>query len=174
MRMKDKYGEGLVGYPKPSTSKGKLLQTVYVGRRQGSDRFLRVYEKLTDDGKLLLRAESEMKRNRSMALYKELCKCKSDDEVSLLLASEVMFQVQKDGQLHKSFAGCLSGATRPVKVRTDEGNTFDWIMNTCIPSIDRYINSHSSKNKDGIVSQLTKMVIGHVDGGLDTEDEKWN
>lgn len=157
VRLKNRYGENMVSYPRPSTSKGILLQTVYLGRREGSDRFLRVYMKLDENSRKLLRLETEIKRRRSRAIYRELCQNQWDEDVKAIIHSELKVQSQKDVQLDRLFYPYIEGHHKPVRVQSESSKTADWIVNTCIPSIDRHIHSHGADRIVEIENAILKM-----------------
>lgn len=156
-RMKDRYGEGMVGYPRPDVKNGQLMQTVYLGRRKGSDRFMRVYVKLSDEGDRLLRLEVEIKRNRSVSMYKELCLNQWDGDFKRVVHPELMLQAQKDRGLEAAFSQYIEGNHKPVKVKTKESETANWIIDVCLPSISRHLHSHSADRKDEIESMVLKI-----------------
>jgi Replication initiation factor. len=157
VRMRDKFGEGMVSYPRPDRIGGVLMQTVYVGRRQGSDRFLRVYMKMSGDGRQLLRLEVELKRRRSVAIYNEMCRESHDLNIGGIMASELKVQSQKDASLDKLYYKYIEGHVSPLKIKSSAPNTYEWIMTTCIPSIDRFIHDHGAEGRHEVESQLLKM-----------------
>lgn len=157
IRFKKKYGEQMVSYPKPSTMDGKILQTVYLGNRTGADRFLRVYVKLSKDSDKLLRLETELKRNRSHAVYVHMCNNRWDEDVYEMMVSELKYQSMKDVLLHQIFSSCLEGYSNVIKVQTKESNTARWITDVCIPAIDSHLHSHSADDKIVIENQILKL-----------------
>lgn len=135
---------------------GLELATVYCGNRASSPRFLRVYQKLTDDGTMLLRLEVEIKRKRSRQLGKYMQEFGSGDMSKG--RDELKLMSQKDSKLEMAYASVLEGWQKPITVGRWDTDTAAWIKNQCLPAIGRYVNDHNSSQAAEIISML-KLII---------------
>lgn len=150
-----------VAWPKPQRlADGQELATVYIGARESSARYTRVYQKLTDSGRKLLRLEVEMKESRALQHGKHLQEYAHGDVGKL--RDELAFVAQQDRKLEIAFAQVLEGNVRPIKVQRAESNTAEWIKRQCIPAIDKYLNGHSNDDTAEIAYALADIVSRHV------------
>lgn len=135
---------------------GYELATVYIGNRKSSPRFTRIYQKLTDEKEKLLRLEVEIKRNRAREHGKLLHEY-ADGNLRHL-RDELAFISQKDSRLELAFAEALQGYKKPIRVGAQETNTGAWIMNQCLPAMDKHLGSHSSNQTAAIISTMKEII----------------
>lgn len=155
-----------VAWPKAQRlADGTELATVYIGVREASNRYTRVYQKMTDSGRLLLRLEVELKESRALQHGKHLQEFANGDLSKL--RDELAFVAQQDGKLEMAFGEVLEGYRRPIKVQRRETNTADWIKRQCIPGIEKYLNLHSNDDTAEIAYLLAEIISKHVGGWAD-------
>lgn len=137
----DRKGKGkTVGWAESTDAKGRLTQTVYVGARN-SGRFLRLYEKLAGDTRLL-RCEWEIKRPYSDKWGRQL----AAGSVSL----SQIFRLYLDETRHDGLQGLympyLHGIlpASKVKIIKEDNKTEVWLKDTVLPVFARVINDHGS------------------------------
>lgn len=121
---------------------GFELATVYIGSREHSPRFVRIYQKLTADGQKLLRLEVEIKRDRAREHGKYLVEYASGDLSKI--RDELGFLSQYHPGLEYTFSASLEGWLKPVRVQRKETSTERWIFDQCLPAIAKYCNEHNS------------------------------
>jgi len=135
--------------------------TVSLGDRKTVTRFVRLYEKLLQDGGKLLRLEVEIKRRRADALMHGLVGV-CDYDMSKASA-ELKFVLQKafwsgsGNKVYNLFAETLENAGKVVRLSTHERNTEEWLMKTALPSIRKYLQSHSS-DKTAVVAEMDSIM----------------
>lgn len=150
-----------VSWPKAQRlADGQELATVYIGAREASARYTRVYQKMTDSGRKLLRLEVELKEARALQHGKHLQEYAHGDLSKL--RDELAFVAQQDKLLELAFAQVLEGNIRPIKVQRTESNTAEWIKRQCIPAIDKYLNLHSNDDTAEIAYALAEVISRHV------------
>lgn len=113
------------------------LITVSVGSRH-SETYARVYNKVTNDGVLLLRFEGEYKGKHARAIVDDLAKNTP--------AQILKWHVQKirDAGLENTFANVLNGIT-PHKARPkvkEVDKTAEWLLSSALPAFKRVISQH--------------------------------
>lgn len=151
---------------KAKGQKTTKLSTVYVNSRT-SQRFARIYEKMTAGWVKLLRLEVENKGDVARAIAKRLCDAQPDQRQEIKRA-EVLSFAQKDDKLHLIFSEVLSTAVKPVRVKSASGNTKRWILDTCFPAIRRYLNEHGNEGQDEIIQELVLTLAAYQ--GIDSKD----
>lgn len=135
---------------------GYELATVYIGNRAASPRYVRIYQKLTDEGKKVLRLEVEIKRKRAREHGKNLAEYGRGDVSKL--RDELAHVSQSDPKLHLAYSSALEGWKKPIRVGAQETNTGGWIIGQCLPAIGKYLNSHSSNQTAYIVAQMKEII----------------
>lgn len=131
------------------------LDTVYIGSRK-SERFARVYVKSAGEV-LFLRFEVEYKGYTANAISKM---CYHDETMISRFLYEFISGIPKDklgvvdGFLNL-LDGAKTGIINPKKIQDDD-STFDWITNSCLPTIFRYLNDHEKGDELAII--LLKMI----------------
>jgi hypothetical protein len=114
------------------------LETVYYGSRT-SDRFARIYVKVTADNSKLLRLEFEYKGDRSDQMFHQIRR-------GVFMGAQYWahdYGKIKDKKLNNIFAPCLPSAepvTERVQVKTDLDKTAAWLTDTCLPALSKYLN----------------------------------
>lgn len=134
----------MVNFAQSKDTQGRS-ETVYVGART-SERFTRIYVKLTHGGEKLLRLEVEYKGKRAAAMGRSLRAGKRPAEY---LAHELQTTF-KDKQLTAVFAPCLNGAqphTERVKISTNTQKTERWLLEQVLPAFVRTINAHDADQR---------------------------
>lgn len=130
-----------VGYPSPSRVDGTKMETVYIGKRTKSDRFYRVYMKLLDTSDFAVRFEAELKKRRSVAIWK-------DWEVSGLSRDSIVSELRLLGSMDRMIMKQLSCLDmmdgRAIRVRTQESQTERWLINDVMPVLKRFLCNHES------------------------------
>lgn len=125
---------------------GKKLETVYIGSRK-SEKFVRVYRKLDNEGKAYLRLEVEMKGKRSDVVAKKLSR--AGDDSQKFIGGVILHEVQKmeDEALSLLFEPQLSMDAERVRVKVSKApdKTKNWLIGQVLPAFERYINSHDSE-----------------------------
>lgn len=130
-----------VGYPSPSVIDGVKMETVYIGKREKSDRFYRVYVKITKESKPLIRYEAELKKRRSRAIFWEwLVNGFSQDS----LVAEMNVLADKDRIMSKYMNLNFSPDAKVVRVQTDDSRTERWIIRDVMPVIKKFICGHGN------------------------------
>lgn len=135
---------------------GHELATVYIGTRSSSPRFVRIYQKLTDDGDKLLRLEVEIKRKRAREHGKYLMEYASGNMDKA--RDELAFICQHDYRLELAFSHAIQNWKKPITVGSRSGNTSAWIKTQCLPAIARYLNDHSTHDSAEIVSVMKQII----------------
>jgi len=106
---------------------GATGSTVYVGSRM-SDKMLRVYQKVDGEGKKLLRAEFELKRDMAKEVTNQLRAGES-----LTLMYNYLIGKTGNGFLVETFT--VGDTVSPVKCKKPKPNTVIWFLDTVIPSL---------------------------------------
>lgn len=126
-----------VGWAESKTREGVELATVYIGSRK-SERVVRVYQKLTNGGGLLLRFEVEYKGRKARSVLNSM----KDHTKSQLLRAEI--ERINDNGLLSTFLPPLHGI-KPHDAKNEakaESKTNKWLLTQVLPTFERVINSH--------------------------------
>lgn len=151
-----------VGWPTPQRLRdGREMATVYMFTRKGSNRYARVYQKLSSAGNMLLRLEVELKEDRAAEHAKHI-KTLADGDMGIG-RDELAYTAQHDTELYDIFYHALEGNRRPVKVKQKDSDTAGWLLNTCAPSLERYLNSHSSDESIKVLEYYIDIIGRHMD-----------
>jgi len=153
-----------VGFPTPKgeTIEGRKLETVYVGQRSKSDRFYRIYMKEAEGVDYVLRFEVELKKRRSRAIWSHFT------DNGRIFADVLLAEIQKMAQMDKKasalLAPVISGDARPLRVRSNEGDTMRWILLDVMPIIERLILSHGNRSAlvDALYAALEKGEVSQL------------
>ena len=130
-----------VGWAESKHRKAGALETVYVGSRT-SNKFGRVYIKVTAGGARLLRFEIEFKKKHATELMARLHS--GAHSMSAILKYETR---QRSTQLLWSTLSPYLGEKDyaiKVKVESDNDKLREWLRTACLPSLVRYLNANQS------------------------------
>ena len=139
-----------------SGPQGTKLATVYFGSRT-SDRVTRLYEKMGMGDEVFLRFETEFKGKRCRAIGQELAKGLSRSEN--LLAAEIL-RFPHDG-VQLVFIDFILDP-RDIKLEKASGNTKRWLLETVIPSLDRFLNDHDATETTEVADLFFRVLVDHL------------
>ena len=115
----------------------KQLVSVGVGSRE-SEVYARCYQKVTNDGHMLLRFEGEYKGGKAEAIVRDIAEHTP--------AQFLLWHVQKldDSQLERTFSQALNGITPHwAKASVKQADkTAEWLLSSALPAFKRVINQH--------------------------------
>lgn len=132
----------------PSIDKETKLElaTVYIGSRF-SERIIRVYQKLTAGGELLLRFEVEYKTPRSNSVADMLSR--NEEKLVEYLLHEI--QTTKDDDLILAFSHIFTDVRpdsgRFARVKSNLDKRGKWLLEGVLPSFTNYINDHNASDE---------------------------
>lgn len=117
-------------------------ETVYIGNRQ-SERFTRVYIKMTDGGERLLRLEVEYKGKRARAMGRSLAAGRT---AAGYLKHELLNTLRDKplAELFSPLLGQVSAHTERIQVESSLGKTEKWLLKQVLPAFSRVINDPQS------------------------------
>jgi len=139
-----------------SGPQGSKLATVYFGSRQ-SDRLVRLYEKMGLGEEVYIRFECEYKGGRARAVGHELAK--GLETAQNLLAGEIL-RFPHDG-VQRHFGDHLADPL-DVKMVSEAGNTKRWLLETVIPSLDRFLNDHDANQRQEVADAFWRVLADHL------------
>lgn len=146
-----------------SQARGQDMMTLYCGSQE-SDQFSRTYEKLTESDEKLIRFECVIRDKRAWTLVRK-ARFNEGERMREIFAGYLMKRVftTRSQSIRTLFEKPLrewSTKTHTAKierVRTSEDTTTDWIMNSCVPSISRILNSETADRKIEVYNVLSKL-----------------
>jgi hypothetical protein len=131
------------------------LQTIYIGARKESARYTRIYQKKSVQG-ILLRLEVEMKEGRAAEFGRMLHS--RHDGVGDAMEAEILKASKLDNKMGKLFSTHIEKQSKPIQVKSLNGNTLKWLEETCLPALEMYINSHDSENVGRILDRMCAII----------------
>lgn len=131
----------------PSGGRAKL-STVYINSRR-SDRYYRVYEKMTAGGNICLRLEAELKGRVAEAVAKKQAAYGARTLFPSVVA-ELGHIAARDTGLMVAYGDILrSGGSRTV-IRRKADRRRAWLEGVCLPALDRYYHAHEITDRQFI------------------------
>lgn len=128
---------------------GATGSTVYVGSRM-SDKMLRVYQKVDGEGKKLLRAEFELKRDMAKEVVNQL---RAGESLTLMYN----YLINKTGNEFLIETFTVGVAASPVRCKKPTPNTVRWFLDTVIPSLAK-LKEADREGYNEVVSCLRNMI----------------
>ena len=139
------------------------LVSVSIGSRE-SEAYARCYQKVTNDGRKLLRLEGEYKGGKAEAIARDMA--------THTPAQMLLWHVQKinDEELEKAFSRPLHGiAPHWAKASvTQADKTAEWLLSSALPAFKRVINQHSGDS--GVSHAFMQAMIDAGKFSQDLED----
>ena len=139
-----------------SGPQGSKLGTVYFGSRT-SDRVVRLYEKMGMGDDVYLRFEVEYKGARARAVGHDLAK--GLGSTKNLLAYEIL-RFPHDG-VQQQFWKHLEDPLE-VKMISEAGNTKRWLLESVLPSLDRFLNDHDANQRQEVADAFWRVLADHL------------
>jgi hypothetical protein len=132
-----------VGWAQSTTNSGQCLRTVYVGARE-SGLFLRLYEKLASDTRLL-RCEFEIKRPYAPKWGRQLFA----GDVTIAQILRLYIENTKHDGLKSMYIPHMFGIFAAPKLQTikEDNKTEKWLLKQVLPTFIRIINEHGSNGE---------------------------
>jgi hypothetical protein len=132
-----------VGWAQSNTNSGQCLRTVYVGART-SGLFLRLYEKLASDTRLL-RCEFEVKRPYAPKWGRQIFA----GDVTLSQILRLYIENTKHDGLKSMYTPHMFGIFAAPKLQTikEDNKTELWLLDQVLPTFTRIINEHGNSGE---------------------------
>lgn len=123
--------------------------TLYVGTRQGTERFYRLYTKEGDEGEWFIRFEIELKNKAGMA--GRAWRAIGNDPLAVvsLLAGELSTMPQHAllTPFHEQMTHMPQELMKQERRRTEPNKTLQWIMKQVDPSIRKLLGYHDTSDQ---------------------------
>jgi len=135
------------------------LSTIYVGTREGTQRFYRIYVKEGPDGEFYIRFEVEFKDKSGLAgkAYRAI----NNDPLSIvsLLAGELSTLPHHNllNTIHEQMSLAPGELLKQERTRPEKHKTIEWLKRQVSPSVRRMLGYHDTRDemKDILMSWLS-------------------
>jgi len=158
--LREKHPKRSVSYAESQSGPaGSKLATVYFGSRT-SDRIIRIYEKPGMGEDVFLRFEIEYKGARANETAQQIAGDRT--LVDALLWHEIL---RLDVDELTALYDYVFDDTEPKNIRIvkESGNTKRWLLDTCLPALDRFLNDHNgTQHHDEVLAAFLRVLDEHA------------